>query len=386
MNKEKHTGQKRVGTTFADYGEFHIPAWLRGIIFAVTISVYGYRGSFFEALGEEEFLFVTGLYFLVAIALMLGMDWKTASLDRRQPWNRGWVSRLFYQAASCVAVPLFIMVELHKVMSKLLPPAIQQSSFLHTDVYLILLFLILINAWYAIAFLLHRNKRLARVNIALSGKLRLVTNATQEMQRLHAECLRALESERTLLRTSGEEARTEMQLVEEERDHYKTELLESRQLLRIADVKIDELQEVYKAIKEDLKERSVAEQKLRVHHLHVVNTEDRVMGYKDEDVAYFRAKEDNIYIGLLSGSEFWYQSGSLDSLEGTLGCDDYMRVNRNYLIPLHAVEGATQASNKEITISLKDNLGTKIIAYKHGGKSKLVTAWLLHKVKLHKVG
>lgn len=286
------------------YRSFHIPAWVSGIVFAMLISSHGYQGNYFEALDPLSFVFIVCLYVLLVMLTVYFIVWRTVVLNRKHPWQRDWVPRLFYQAATAVVLPLFFLMSVHRLIGQVLPSALQQSLYLPTDVYLIVSFLIILNGWFALAYMIKRFRLLFRVY------QRLKTNTQLETEK-------------------------------------------------------------------------VKEKKPKERPLFVVEVNSIMKGYKDEQIAYFRTEKEMVFIGLLTGEEYFHQSGGLNRMEKDLEERDYMRINRNYMVPLTSVSSAIHFKKKNrLEITLGDAKNTKMLAFQESKLMNEIYNWLLRKIEV----
>lgn len=357
------------------YRSFHIPAWLSGILFAMLISVHGHQGNYFDALDPLTFVFIVCLYVLFVMLTVYFIVWCTVVLNKEHPWYRAWVPRLFYQAATAGALPLFFLIIAHRLIAQVLPIALQQSIYLPTDAYLIVSFLIILNGWFGFAYMMDRSNRLSKVY------RRLKTN-----QMLGREKAQQFESKYDLLQDQLDEMNKKNSVLERQHSSYEAELQANMVQQMISDVKHNELQDAYKLLRDSYLQELSKEKKTQELPLHVVEVNSQLTGYKDEDIAYFRTAEEMIFIGLRNGEEYFYQSGGLNRLEKQLKERDYMRLNRNYLVPLSSVMSATQHKADLLEIVLDDAKHTKMIAYKTSAQIASIKYWLLRKIKINIVG
>lgn len=354
------------------YRSFHIPAWLSGILFAMLISVHGHQGNYFSALDPLTFVFIVCMYVVFVMLVVYFVVWRIAVLNKQHPWHRDWVPRLFYQTATAGALPLFFLIIMHRLIAQVLPIALQQSLYLPTDVYLIVSFLIILNGWFGFAYMMDRGNRLSKVY------WRLKANQVQS-----SEKVQQFESKYDLLQDELEAMDKKNLALEQQCSSYETELQRNMVQQMISDVKHNELQDAYKLLRDNYLQELSKEKKTQELPLHVVGVDSQLTGYKDEEIAYFRTADEMIFIGLRNGEEYFYQSGGLNRLEKQLKERDYLRINRNYLVPLSSVMSATQHKGDLLEIVLDDAKQTKMVAYKTSAQIASIKIWLLRKIKIN---
>ncbi|MFD2555231.1 LytTR family DNA-binding domain-containing protein [Sphingobacterium tabacisoli] len=353
------------------YRPFHIPAWLSGILFAMLISVHGHQGKYFEALDPLTFVFIVCLYVLFVMLTVYFMVWCTVVLNREHPWHRSWVPRLFYQTAAAGALPLFFLTIAHRLIAQVLPVALQQSLYLPTDAYFIVSFLIILNGWFGFMYVIDRGNRLSKVYWRLKANQMQVSDKVKQF-----------ESKYNLLQEELEAMNQKNLVLMQTCSGYEAESQTNRVQQIISDVKHNELQDAYKLLRDNYLQELSKEKKTQELPLHVVEVNSQLTGYKDDDIAYFRTAEEMIFIGLRNGEEYFYQSGGLNRLEKQLKERDYMRINRNYLVPLSSVMSATQHKADLLEIILDDAKHTKMVAYKTSTQIASIKIWLLRKIKI----
>jgi len=291
-------------------------------VMGAILSAYGYRGGIMEGATHIEFIIICWLYFLPSCIVLLLISKKTVALDKTCAWDVSFYRRAVLQLFYCWFAPTAVVFMVFLLSSFILPLSLRESTFLHIDIYIVALLLLLVNACYVIAFYMKQAD-------SLFEKLRLERNAwEEEADRKNAAFAKISAEERKIIQSLKEQ-------------------------IVVLQTKL----ETYKdAVKLKTSGDTTAEDdKVYLHKLGA--TTRRIM---HGEIALFFMRDGIPWFGLKNGEEHLATEKTLSEVHKAVG-DDFFLVKRSYLINNNAIERCVRRSDKRLVLFLCDKQKTEVL-------------------------
>lgn len=164
------------------------------LIISGVMCFYGYQGEYMMEVLSFPFLAVYGLFCCISTLMLVYIARMVRYLDSKLPWTKKWATRLLNQMVWCLVLPLIVLFLQHLLFTLILPPEVRSTGFLHTDLVIHTLVLIVINMSYTLYYFVNlisalnrqrsqpseNGKEAAEISLAPVGESELL-EPTQEM-------------------------------------------------------------------------------------------------------------------------------------------------------------------------------------------------------------
>ncbi|PRD48532.1 LytTR family transcriptional regulator DNA-binding domain-containing protein [Sphingobacterium haloxyli] len=297
------------------------PIMFASVVFSGILCNYGYRGGILESATHREFLDIWLRYFLACSVVLFAISIVTKRLDEKWPWDINFYQRAVWQVFCCLFLPSMTILGVFVLFSFILPLSLRESTFLHIDIYIVVLLLFAVNTCYIIAFYMKE-----------------------------ADLLREqLRSERSAWEEDGERKNAAFGQIAAE-DKKKIQSL--KEDLVVLQTKFDTYKDAM-TVKASA-DTAAEEDKVYLHKLGATTRRIR-----HREIALFFMRDGVPWFGLKNGEEYIATEKTLTEVHKAVG-DRFFVVRRSFLINDSAIERCVRRKDKRLVLYLRDKNNTEI--------------------------
>jgi LytTr DNA-binding domain len=133
--------------------------WFRAIIALIASTYILIHGHDLNLIirafkGDPNFYLALLISYLITLLLVYLIHWTTVKLDSKHDWRKNTYERIFWQSLFAVILPILIDLGLMSIYSAFLGEVFIESRFLLVDFPIIVSFIILLNMYYVIHYLI----------------------------------------------------------------------------------------------------------------------------------------------------------------------------------------------------------------------------------------
>lgn len=291
-------------------------------VMGTILCAYGYKGGIMEGATHIEFIIICWLYMTACYVVLSLISKKTVALDKTCAWDVSFYRRVVLQLFYCWLAPTIVVFAVFLLSSFILPLSLRESTFLHIDIYIAALLLLLFNTCYVLAFYMKQAD-------SLLEKLRVERRAWEnEGGRRNA----------AFAKIAADDKKT-IQSLKEEILVLKTNFETYKDAIRVGN-------SVDKPVEDD---------EIYLHKLGA--TTRRIM---HREIAFFFMRDGIPWFGMKNGEEHLATEKTLSEVHKVVG-DDFFLVKRSYLINSKAIARCVRRKNKRFVLYLRDKNNTEIL-------------------------
>ncbi|HWV70848.1 MAG TPA: hypothetical protein VN040_04000 [Pseudosphingobacterium sp.] len=349
-------------------------------VIAGVLCYYGYKGAFLAGMTDVPFFVVFGMFALITNVLLRYIAARIRFLDRHYNWLDDWLMRLVYQSLWCWLFPVLFLFFLYIFCYTWLPVSILQSGFLDTDLVLITLLVLGVNALYTLVFFV----RLHNWDVKIIGVWK------KRYRLLFAKWEKATTMNRTLgvdlLSAQSEQVRMQQKMKEAiaEGKAWKEKFIEQEKERNDSKKEISKLKKQLKNYERELKEyRQSGKKEIKQELIYVLKTSKVIKSFSYKEIGYFCVENTLTYLVPIDGSDkIPANEKSLKEVQ-TLTNNYFRYVDRHTLVPQHAIASCKSLKGGKLLLRLEAPLNKEITITKTYAEPLL--EWILEVVKEIKV-
>lgn len=298
-----------------------VPIVIVSLVMGGILCAYGYRGGIMEAATYPEFILIGWMYGLACYGVLYFISKMTVRLDLNCGWQISFYQRVVMQLFYCWIVPTGMVFIVFLVFSVVLPLQLRESTFLYIDIYIAALLLLLVNAYYVIAFYISYTS-------VLHARLVSEKNVWEEEKAKRDAAYAKISADQN----------KQIQALKEE--------------IRVEKGKYEAFQSATEKELPDLAGRKEA--------IYLLKLGATTMRIPHRDIALFFMRNGLPWIRLMNGEEYYATEKTLNEVYKTVASCFFV-VRRSFLINDKAIGRCVRRENKRLVLILNDKDKTEVL-------------------------